>query len=48
MFTDRKARKPQTKSVLADKLAAWLQSNDAKEWRRDRMQLRAADDEGGS
>jgi hypothetical protein len=39
LFTDRKARKPQTKSVLAGKLAVWLQSDDAKEWRRDRMQL---------
>ena len=47
-FTDRKAIKPQTKSVLAGKLAVWLQSDDAKEWRRDRMQLWAADDDEGA
>ena len=47
LFSDRKARKPQTKSVLDGKLAVWLQSDDAKDWRRDRLQLWAADDDAG-
>ena len=47
LFSDRKARKPQTKSVLEGKLAVWLQSDDAKDWIRDRKQLWAADDSGG-
>ncbi|CAK9108008.1 unnamed protein product [Durusdinium trenchii] len=36
LFVDRKARRGQTCSALAAKLADWLQSPEAKEWREAR------------
>ena len=46
LFQDRKAHKGQARSTLQQKLAVWLQSDDAREWREARERLWAADDDG--
>jgi hypothetical protein len=45
LFNDRKSKKSQARSTLAEKLASWLESDAATEWREQRKALWAADDE---
>ena len=45
LFQDRKASARQPRSTLQQKLAAWLQSDDVREWRGARQRLWEADDD---